>query len=307
MIGRLEAGLGQEGLDDGRQQTEQGIGTRLVFAVRGILDDVIELGGVHHQHAPALGDGLLGQQHAAHVRMHDDRVGRLLRRLGTRQGTHLQAVTRIAQRILEAGLGQRHALDPHAETRGIHHGEHAGQSLVRRADQIACGGIEVHHAGRVAVNAHLVLDGATADAVALTGLAIGVGQELGYHEQRDATRAFRSIRQLGQHQMHDVLGQIVLTGRDEDLGAADAVALAAIAVIQRHGAGLDQTQVRAAMRFGQAHGAGPAAFDQLGQIGLLEHLAAVMLECIHRAMRQARIHAPRQVGGGDHFREHHRQ
>src|SRR3546814_18541302 len=52
--------------------------------------------------------------------------------------------------------------------------------------------------------------------------------------------------------------------RSEDLGAADRVA----AVVPWHGAGPEQAQVGAAMRLGQAHGAGPAAADQR----LAEHL-----------------------------------
>src|SRR3546814_10308422 len=57
---------------------------------------------------------------------------------------------------------------------------------------------------------------------------------------------------------------LVLAGCDEDLGAADRVA----AVVPGHGAGPEQAHVGAAVRLGQAHGAGPAAVDQR----LEEHL-----------------------------------
>ena len=40
----------------------------------------------------------------------------------------------------------------------------------------------------------------------------------------------------GEHQMDDVLGEVVLAGRDEDLGAGDRVGAVAI----RHGLGLEK-------------------------------------------------------------------
>jgi hypothetical protein len=51
--------------------------------------------------------------------------------------------------------------------------------------------------------------------------AVGVGQELRHEEQRDALDALRRVGQLGQHQVDDVLGEVVLAGGDEDLGAGD--------------------------------------------------------------------------------------
>ena len=63
------------------------------------------------------------------------------------------------------------------------------------------------------------------------------------------------VGQAGEHQMDDVLGQIVLAGGDEDLGAGDLVA----AVAGGLGAGADQAEIGAALRLGQAHRAAPAA------------------------------------------------
>ena len=61
--------------------------------------------------------------------------------------------------------------------------------------------------------------------------------------------------------MDDVLGQVVLAGADEDLGAGDAEA----AVVRRHGPGADQAEVGAALRLGQAHGARPRAVGEPGR------------------------------------------
>ena len=56
-----------------------------------------------------------------------------------------------------------------------------------------------------------------------------------------------------QHEMDDVLGEIVLAVGDEDLGAEEAVAVAVA-----HRPGPQGADVRARLRLGQAHGAGPA-------------------------------------------------
>ena len=53
--------------------------------------------------------------------------------------------------------------------------------------------------------------------------------------------------------MDDVLGQVVLAGGDENLGAGDFVG----AVRLRDGAGADKTEIGAALRLGQVHRAGP--------------------------------------------------
>ena len=107
--------------------------------------------------------------------------------------------------------------------------------------------------------------------------------------------------------MDDVLSQIVLAGRDEDLGTGNLVAAVAV----RHRAGAQQAEIRAALRLGQVHGAGPVAGDHLRHVGLLEDIAAVDQQGRDRALRQPRIHAERHVGGGlelcHRLGQHHRQ
>jgi len=97
--------------------------------------------------------------------------------------------------------------------------------------------------------------------------------------------------------MHDVVGEVVLARGDEDLGAADRVA----AVFVRFGAGLQQAEVGTAMRFGQAHRAGPFARGDAFQEGFLLPVFAVHSQRLGGAVRQQRIGAPCKVGGIDHF------
>ena len=66
-------------------------------------------------------------------------------------------------------------------------------------------------------------------------VAGSVGKELRHHEQRDAFDARAAIGCLGQHEMHDVLGQFVVAAGDPHLGAGDAIA----AVVDGHRLGGD--------------------------------------------------------------------
>jgi hypothetical protein len=61
-------------------------------------------------------------------------------------------------------------------------------------------------------------------AVALAERAVVVDQELGHHEQRDAFDVVGRAGDLGEDQVDDVLGKVVLARRDEDLGAGDRIA-----------------------------------------------------------------------------------
>ena len=115
------------------------------------------------EQAAAFDQRLLRQQHAAHVGVDDDRIGRLVGQLRAGQRTRLQALAGVTQRILVGALRQAQALHANAEPRGIHHHEHRLQALVRLADQVAFGTIEIHHAGGGAVDAHLVFDRAAAE------------------------------------------------------------------------------------------------------------------------------------------------
>ena len=216
--------VGEEGLDHRRQQRDQVAGfLALVGIVRGVLL-VEQQRAVHRQRAAAFGIGARGEQHLAHVGVHDDRVGRTLRRLRAGQRAHLQAVLRVGHRVLVGHLGQPQALVAHAQARGVHHHEHRRQALVRLPDQRADGAVQVDLAGGAAVDAHLVFERAAIDRIALAELAIGTDLVLRHDEQRDALVALGCIGQARQHQMQDVVGQVVLAGGDEDLLPGELVA-----------------------------------------------------------------------------------
>ena len=75
--GDVEAVVGHERLGDRRQQGHQ-IGGFLAGGLVGVVVLGVDAEGQPHRHRAArLGVGLAGQQHAAHVGVHDDGVGAL--------------------------------------------------------------------------------------------------------------------------------------------------------------------------------------------------------------------------------------
>ncbi len=87
------------------------------------------------------------------------------------------------------------------------------------------------------------------DVVALTERTVRPDEDLRHDEQREALRADRSARDLRQHQVDDVLAQLVLAARDPHLVPGDAVG----PVLGGHRSGGDVGQRRTGLRFGQAH------------------------------------------------------
>ncbi len=151
------------------------------------------------------------------------------------------------------------------------------------------------------MDAHLVFQCAASDSIALADAAVVAGKVLRHDKERYALRARRRVRQARQHDVHDVLGQVVFARRDEDLRAGDAVG----AVRGRFGVGLQEAEIGAAVRLGQAHRAGPAAADQrLHEHGLL-FLGAVRVDGLHRAVGEAGVHRPRPVGRAVHLADGH--
>ncbi len=168
---------------------------------------------------------------------------------------------------------------------------------MRLPHQRADGAVDHDLRGRVAMNSHLVFEPAAIDRVALAERTVGVDVVLGHREQADALAALRRIRQSREHQVNDVGRHVVLAGGDEDLVAGELVG----AIHLRLGPGAQHAEVGAALRFGQAHGAGPLAAGELGQVGLLLLFGAVRDQCFVRAVREARVHRPRLVGAVHHF------
>ncbi|MNY07087.1 hypothetical protein D3C86_1398730 [compost metagenome] len=228
-----------------------------------------------------------GQQHAAHVRVHDDRIGDLVRigRAGWR--TALDSVLGVFDGVLIGAFTEGQALDPDAQAFVVHHGEHRRQAFVRRIDDVTGGAVEIHHTGGRGLDAHLVLDRTAGQAVAFTQRAVGIDHEFRHQEQRNAFGAWRSIRQSGQHQVNDVFGEVVLTAGDEDLGAADLVAAVGLWL----GPGADNAQVGTGVWLGQAHGTGPDTGIHVRKVGRFQRFAAMGIDRQAGAGGQHRIQA----------------
>ena len=91
------------------------------------------------------------------------------------------------------------------------------------------------------------------------GCPVRADAPFGHDEQRQALGARGRALDARQHQVDDVLRQVVVAAGDEDLRAADLVA--AVGVLLREGGrGAD---VGAGLRLGEAHGAGPLAVEHL--------------------------------------------
>ncbi len=192
--GDFLAHIGEERLDDGDQQ-RRALARRLAISRLGMAVFEVQLpGAIGGQHAAPLDQGFLRQQHAPHVRMHDDRVSHFVRVLRASQSARLQTLTRIGQRALIGLFGNAKSLQTDLEPRVVHHGEHACQALVGLANDPTGGVIEVHHAGSGALDAHLVLDGTAGQRVTLARRTVSAGDELGHQQQADAFNAGRCIR-----------------------------------------------------------------------------------------------------------------
>ena len=147
------------------------------------------------------------------------------------------------------------------------------------------------------MNAELVLDRMRAHVVARAERAVGVEQEFRHQEERDAFRSGRRIGQPRQHQVDDVVGEVVLAVGDEDLLSGDAVA----AVGGTLGPRAQRADVGARLRLGQLHRAHPFAGHQLGQIAALERVAAVRRERIDARHGQQRTDTERHGGRVPHL------
>ena len=73
-----EAGVGQHAFDHRREQAHQIVGSLPRLGVAGAMRDVAIERDPQHQRARGFVEGAHRHQHAAHVGMHDDRVGRLV-------------------------------------------------------------------------------------------------------------------------------------------------------------------------------------------------------------------------------------
>src|SRR5262249_54370989 len=146
--------------------------------IRMALGAVDRAGRHVDERAHRLDRGAHGHQHAAHVGMADDRHGLAV----AAGGPALHAAPGIGASLLIGALGDRQALDPDAEARGVHHGEHALDAAVFLADEVADRALLVaigKHAGRARVDAELVLQRYATNVVARPELSVGPDQIFG--------------------------------------------------------------------------------------------------------------------------------
>ena len=175
--------VGAVALDDRGQQPDQHVGLLTFFFGCSLVAEVDLQRAPQAQCAHAFGEGLGIHQHATNIGVHEDRVGLLFGLCRTGQGAALAPIERIGHCVLVSHFGLAEALDPHAETRGVHHDEHGGKTLVLLADEPALRAIVIEHAGGIAVNAHLVFDRTADNAVALADRTVFLDEELGHNEQ----------------------------------------------------------------------------------------------------------------------------
>src|SRR3546814_2673427 len=82
---------------------------------------------------------------------------------------------------------------------------------------LALRAVIIHHAGRIGVDAHLVLDRPARQRIACPERAVVIDEELGHDEQRNALDAVGRVGSLGKHEMDDIIGEVMLARRDENL------------------------------------------------------------------------------------------
>ena len=175
--------VGDERLDDRGQQRDQ-VGRLLARAFVRMTEFAVDLQrDKRSERAPALRIGLRRQQHAAHIRVHDNGIGRQVRRLHPGEAAHLQPLPGVDERILISDFGLPQRLHAHAQARGVHHHEHRVEAFVRLAYQPAGRRVQIQLTGRVAMDAHFLLDRAAENRIASAHAAVGRGKVFGYQEQ----------------------------------------------------------------------------------------------------------------------------
>ena len=152
------------------------------------------------------------------------------------------------------------------------------------------------------MDAHLVLKAGAEQIIPAAKRAIIVDEEFGHEEKRNALRSGRGIGQASQHQMHDIVGQVMLAIGDENLLAEDAVA----AVTGAFRTGTQYTKIGTGVRFSQIHCAHPLAADELFEIDVLQLLGGVLFDRFDCAHGQCRRDGEGKRPGVPHFAHCHR-
>ena len=136
--------------------------------------------------------------------------------------------------------------------------EHIGQAAVLLAHKVTDGTVfltKIQGAGSLAAATHLVEQARQGHLVALTQAAIVIYQKLGHDKQRNALDAFGCPLDARQHQVHDVLVDLVITAGDKNLVAGNSVT----AIFHGYRRSGEIREPRTRTGFGHRHGAGESA------------------------------------------------
>ena len=285
--GEFDAGVGRIGLGDRRQQIRQS--PRLAIPGMGPVNG----GGIVIGQRPhGLGRGPHRHQHAPDIGMGDD-----LARLHPFAG------------IGDGGLGcpfsDCHALQANIDPGVVHHGEHRPHPGAFCPDQPADTRTAIakgHAAGWGGMDAELMLDTG-----AFQIITAAIRQEFWHQKQGDTFGSSGRIRQPRQHEVNDIVCNIMFAPGDEYLGPLDAVA----AIPTRFGPAAQRPDIGAGLRFGEVHGSGPFAAHHPGQIVGLLTVRSMRLHRLNRALGQHHAEREGHVGAGQLFLnragEHERQ
>ena len=291
----FKSALGQVAFYDRRHQRHHVRRVGLHGRIGMMKAQVQLLRGPIGQRAHAFGGRFAIEQHAAHIRVNEDEV-RPRRRVafGRIQRPALTTFLREHQRVLVGDLAHAKTLQSHLEPGSVHKGKHGLHALVRQAHEPPFRALEIDDARRRRMNPHLVLEATAKDGVTRT-----VQEEFWDDEQADTLDARRRIGQAREHEMNDVFGKIVLAKADPNLGARELPVIAMHFRLRRA-----QPEIRAALRFGQAHRAAPFAGHELGHVLLFQRLAGVAVNRMHRALAQPGAHGERLVARNLELVEH---
>ena len=190
------------------------------------------------------------------------------------------------------------------QARLVHHHKHGGEAFILFANQIAGGAAflaKLHHTRRARHDAELMFDTRTDDIITRAKRSVSVDQKLRHQKQRNSARASWRIGQAREHEMDDVLRHLMFAVGDKNLGARNCVA----AITPPLSFSFDDGKIRAGVRLGQVHGAGPFARHHVWQIAGFERIAAANQNGVNRALGEQRAQTERQVRGIPNFAHRH--
>ena len=208
---------------------------------------------LHRQRPHALDLRLHLEKHAADVGVLDDRNARRIRVLEVLGRRALQPLAGVGERVQVRRRRDRQPLYADRDAGAVHHAEHLPHPHVRLSadeDAVAAAVLaEAQDGRRRRADAELVLDRRGDDVVRLPERAVVVHPDLRHDEEREPLRARRRPLDACEHEVDDVLGQVVVAGRDPALRAGDLVDVAGDVL----GMCLRRADVGAGVRLREAH------------------------------------------------------